>query len=328
MEKKKALRKKIWKLNKEKLYRLRINKGWSQELAAEECKIYNVRQYIRLENGETKRPRSSTLKSLALGFGINDVNELLLLNGARPLKSDYDFYISNKNHTNNILNYKFNSVYNSNKLIVLGIDDTILKGYDFAWKLVWRYLNLNDEIRKNWIRDFHQGKMNCNKWVQIKSDLFIKNKLKKSDFNIILKEVTIIDGFKEFIAYCKEKNYALAIVSGGIDTVLEFKIPNYREIFHYVTVNKFVYDKEGFLKCIIPTPYDFKTKVDGINAIQSDTNLSPIDTIFIGGGYNNIHILPAANTCISIDTKSIQLIEGFNHNISKPDLREVINFLE
>lgn len=328
MEKKKSPKRIKWKLNKEKLYRLRMNKGWSQEIAADECKIYNVRQYIRLENGETKQPRTGTLKSLAHGFGISDVNELLLQSGASPLKSDYDFYVLNKSHTNNILNFRFKPIHNPKKLIVLGIDNTILKGYDFAWQLVWKHLNLDDKIRKNWIRNFHQGKMSLNKWVQMKSDLIIKSKLKKSDFNLILSKVSIIDGFEDFITYCNKNNYALAIVSGGIDTVLEFKIPNYQKIFNYVTINKFVYDEKGFLKNIIPTPYDFKTKVDGINAIQIDTNVSRSNTIFIGDGYNNIHTLHAAGTCISIDTNSIQLIEGFHHNINKPDLREVIKFLK
>jgi phosphoserine phosphatase len=317
-----------WKLNKEKLYRLRINKGWTQEMAAERCEIYNVRQYIRLENGETLRPRTSTLKSLGNGFEIDEIEKLILLSGAKPLKSDHDFYLLNKTIENNILNYRFKPIYDADKLIVLGIDDTILKGYDFAWKLIWDYLKIEDEIRRNWIRDFHQGKINCKKWVQIKSEIFIEKKLNINDFASILKDVYVIDGFDEFIKYCKKNNYALAIVSGGIDTVLEFMIPDYQDIFNYVTVNKFFYDKKGYLKKVCPTPYDFKTKIDGINEIQHDINLSPADTTFIGGGYNNIHTLHASSKCISINTKSIQLIEGFNYNIEKPNLKEVIRFLE
>lgn len=329
MENKGAIRTTNWKLNKEKLFRLRSHKGWSQEFTAEKCEIYNVRQYIRLENGETLRPRIDTLKSLAFGFEIDDIMELILLNDAKPQESDHDFYLLNKIFANNnILNYKVKPVYNADKLIVLGIDNTILKGYDFSWKLIWNYLNLDDEIRKNWIRDFQQGKINCNKWVQLKSKLFIEKKLNINDFEFILKDVYIIDGFDDFIDYCKRKNYALAIVSGGIDTLLELKIPDYQNVFNYVIINKFYYDKKGYLKKIVPTPYDFKTKIDAINEIQHDINITHDDTIFIGGGYNNIHTLHAAKTCISINTKSIQLIEGFDHNIKIPDLTEIIRLLE
>jgi len=316
------------RLNKEKIYRLRIERGWSQEDAAEECKIYNVRQYIRLENGETERPRLSTIQCLVNGFGLRDVDELILKKDEKPLTSDYNLYLNNKKCLNNILNYKLNHNIKSSKLIVLGLDNSILKGYDFSWKLVWNYLNIDDSIRKEWIRSYLQKKINSKKWVQKKTNLFVKYKLNKSDFKEILKDVYIIEGFIDFIQYCKENKYALAIVSGGIDTVIEFMIPDYKNIFEFVTINKFVFDESGNLIDVIQTPYDFKGKIEGINAIRTNLNISKENTIFIGGGYNNIHALRAANKCISIDTKSIQLIEGFDHNITKPDLREVIQFLE
>lgn len=317
-----------WRLNKEKLYRLRLEKAWSQEDAAEVCKIYNVRQYIRLENGETKRPRPCTIKSLANGFGLKDVNELILKNNEKPLTDDYNLFLNNKKCLDNILNYKLNHNIKSSKLIVLGLDNTILKGYDFSWKLVWNYLNIDDSIRKDWIRSYHQNEINSKKWVQKKSNLFVNHKLNKSDFKKILKDVYIVDGFTDTIEYCKKNKYALAIVSGGIDTVIEFMIPDYKTIFNFVTINKFRYDKSGYLKNVIQTPYDFESKIEGIKDIQADLNISKKNTIFVGGGYNNIYALKVANTCISIDTKSIQLIEGFDHNITKPDLREVIQFLK
>lgn len=317
-----------WRLNKEKLYRLRLERGWSQEDAAEICKIYNVRQYIRLENGETKRPRSCTIKDLVNGFGVRDANELILKTNEKPLPNDYNLYLNNKKCLNNIFNYKLNHNINSSKLIVLGLDNTILKGYDFSWKLVWNYLNIDDTIRKDWIRSYHQNKINSKKWVQKKTELFVEHKLNKSNFKKILKDVYIIDGFADFIEYCKENKYALAIVSGGIDSVIEFMIPDYETIFDFVAINKFVYDDSGYLKNVIQTPYDFKGKIEGIKDIQADLNISQKNTIFVGGGYNNIHVLKVSNTCISIDTKSIQLIEGFDHDITKPDLREVIQFLE
>lgn len=318
----------MWKLNKEKLFKLRSEKGWTQEDATEKCKIYNVRQYIRLENGETKRPRSETLENLASGFELSDVNELTLINGQKPSKTDYDFYLNNKNTQSNILNYKLNPDVKASKLIVLGVDNTILKGYNFSWKLVCDYLKIDDKIRRDWIRNYQQNKISYNKWIEKKANLLIENKLNKNDFKFILKDVYIISGFKEFISYCKDNDYALAIVSGGIDTVLEYMMHDYKQIFDYVTINKFIYDRNGDLETIIPTPYDFKNKADGIVDIQTNLNIAPDNTVSVAGGYNNIHTLQASNTCIAIDTHSIQLREGFNHYVSKPDLREVIPFLK
>lgn len=316
-----------WRLNKEKLFKLRIERGWSQEHAAEVCEIYNVRQYIRLENGETQRPRKETLKCLANGYQIDNINDIILLPNDEPQTSDLNFYLNYKSTPDKLLDYKLNTDVNPQKLIVLGVDNMILKGYDFSWKVIWDYLGIDDELRKDGIRKYHQGAYSYQYWVKWKCDLFKKHKLHKSDFREILKDVYVVKGFYDFVKQCKNNNYSLAIVSGGVDTFLEIMIPDYRYTFSYVTINQMMYDKKGYLEDIIPTPYDFEEKVTAIENIRKDLNVSFEDTVFIGVGYNNISAVNAANLCISINSRSIQVMEGFNHNIEEPDISKALKYI-
>jgi len=315
-----------WKLNKEKLFRLRLNKAWSQETAADRCQIFNVRQYIRLENGETTKPRSETLECLIKGFELPSIEDIILGNHEDPSSDDLEFYYKFKHDGTKILKYKLKPIKNPVKLVVIGIDNTLLKGYSFSWKLVYDYLGLNDNLRKEALRDHRKGLITYNYWIKMQCDMFIEKGLNKKHFDEILRDVTIIRGFFEFVDYCEKRNYALAVVSGGVGTFLENMLPEYKSIFNYAAFNRFIFSEDGILTDIMPTPYDFESKITAIEDMCKDLNLSTKDTIFVGGGYNNIAYLNIVNTCISIDTPSIQLSEAFHHNVSEPDLMKTVEF--
>lgn len=73
-----------WRLYRELLRGLRLARRWSIQEAADSCKIYEKRQYLRLEKGETRQPRKRTLRDLVRGFGLQDESELILGFGDSP----------------------------------------------------------------------------------------------------------------------------------------------------------------------------------------------------------------------------------------------------
>ena len=57
------------------------------------------------------------------------------------------------------------------------------------------------------------------------------------------------------------------IISGGIDTFLQEKIPEAEKLFDYIFINKLQFDTEGRLIGVTTTDYDFKGKATALELI-------------------------------------------------------------
>jgi HAD superfamily phosphoserine phosphatase-like hydrolase len=177
----------------------------------------------------------------------------------------------------------------SYQVVAFDLGGTLIRGGNstYSWKLIWDYLELNQELHRNFIGRYFKGDWSYNDWCNHCCNLFIQEGLTKDDVEKIVKKLKLTKNFNKTINTLKEENFAVAIISGSIDTFLEIMVPNYRELFDYVYLNKFIFDKNGRLCGVIPTKYDFMGKTQALKEICQNVRCTMDEVVFIGDGIND-----------------------------------------
>src|SRR5436190_21158222 len=111
------------------------------------------------------------------------------------------------------------------------------------------------------MRDYRKGSTTYQEWCDLACAHFRSKGLRRSDFPKIVSGITVTKNLESTLTTLRASGFVLALISGGIDTFIEEKIPNAAELFDYICVNHFRYDKPSGLICgVDATPFDFEGK--------------------------------------------------------------------
>jgi phosphoserine phosphatase len=195
------------------------------------------------------------------------------------------------------------------QVVAFDLDGTLLRGDDFnySWRLVWDYLNLPPELHKTWMSKYLKGDWTYEMWCKKVCGMFITKGLTHDTFREILKPIELTKNFEIATKQLKDEKMTLGIISGSIDTFLEMKIPNYKEIFgHNIYINHFKFDEYGRLCGVVHTDYDFDGKAKALEEICQKVGCTIKEAIWVGEGFNDNTIVTKAGLSIAYpphDTK-------------------------
>jgi phosphoserine phosphatase len=175
------------------------------------------------------------------------------------------------------------------RLVAFDLDGTLLRGLDYSWTLVWKFLGYEDDIRDEAMRKFlcsDRSFKNYTKWCDFCCKKFVDGKLRYEDFKEIVAPVTLTNNFYPTMEELKRRGYVLALISGGINRFLYETIPDAARIFDYIHINvfKFAHETAGILTRIIPTEFDFFGKAKAVKNICQERGFDCSDAVFVGGG--------------------------------------------
>jgi HAD superfamily phosphoserine phosphatase-like hydrolase len=219
------------------------------------------------------------------------------------------------------------------RLVAFDLDGTLLQGpeYIWSWKLVWSYLNYEDSVRAQLMAQYlnvyrHKRRGWYKQWCDEAANRFRKRKLKRSDFAEITKKLAPVDGLYEVIRVLKQKGIKLAIVSGGIDVFLEEKIPEFNELFDYVFINKFRFDKNGMFSGVDATSYDFEGKFTAIKEMCDLEGYDLQQVVFVGDGFNDEPVIGRVGKTIGFNTSGSGVLMAQNADVKilDKDLRSIL----
>jgi phosphoserine phosphatase len=115
-----------------------------------------------------------------------------------------------------------------------------------------------------------------------------------------------------------------AVLSGGIDVVLEAALPQVQ--FDAVHINQLVFGPDGRLISGEPTPYDMQCKADGVRALCRRFGVSAEECAFVGNGANDVSVSDCVGLSIAFGPHAEpSFIEVANLRVSSPDLRALID---
>jgi phosphoserine phosphatase len=109
-----------------------------------------------------------------------------------------------------------------------------------------------------------------------------------------------------------------------IDVFLEEKIPDYSELFDYVFINKFRFDKNGLFSGVDATDYDFEGKFTAIEKICEEAGFNIRQTVFVGDGFNDEHVIGRVGKTIGFNASGVLMAQNANVKISGQDLRLIL----
>jgi HAD superfamily phosphoserine phosphatase-like hydrolase len=194
------------------------------------------------------------------------------------------------------------------KLVAFDFDGTILQGnnYKHSWKEIWNYLNYDDKIREGLMSKHKTDHKNYTfkNWCDECVKYFKDRNFKKSDVNNIIKSrnLKIATNFVEVVNVLNALGVRTIIISGGIDTFVTESVNddntlNQIECF----VNKFLYDKEGFLEGVIAyqeMDSDGAGKVRTLEKFCSENDIDLQEVAFVGDEVNDIDVLKVVGKAI------------------------------
>ena len=190
-----------------------------------------------------------------------------------------------------------------NRVIAFDLDGTLLRGVEFSWILVWKYLGFPDTVRKEGMERYMVGEITYQEWCDWACEQFRLGGLKREDFAEITASVTVTKNLHETINVLKNEGFVPGIISGGMDTFLYEKIPDADDLFDYIFINKLSFDSEGIISGVTTTPYDFGGKVLGLEKMCADHGTTIIQAVFVGDGPNDNEVAARAGLSIAYPPK-------------------------
>lgn len=174
-----------------------------------------------------------------------------------PIKSDD--YIDITNSNNNGSNFK--------KLVCFDLDGTLIKGIRHSWTLLWQAIGKDRDFTTGRKKQFENNEITYQEWCErdfndLKKGELTLEKVKQAVSN---SRCTLTKNFVPAMQKLKNNNCVVALISGGADCVLYCFVPNAKELFDEIFINKFIFnEKTGIIERIEPTHYDWDDSYKGV----------------------------------------------------------------
>lgn len=212
---------------------------------------------------------------------------------------------------------------NKYKVVGFDLDGTLLRGFDYSWKLIWEYLDYPDEMRQKGFKMYERNDNNFDykKWCEWCVQKFKKRGIDRSDFSeIVESSVEVTKNLRPAIGELKENGITTAIVSGGVDVFLKESIPDCEKLFDYIFINRFKFDESGNLCGIEPTDYDFDEKLDAIREVCVENDVGLDEASFVGENFNDVRVSAEVGLSIAYPDNSSKLREVTDVQIKQDNL--------
>jgi len=215
------------------------------------------------------------------------------------------------------------------KFHVIGfdLDGTLLRGYQYSWTLVWNHLKVQPAVWKEAQRRFVTGKRtfeDYQAWCEHDYSHMRSNGLRKQDFEQITSTVTITGNLEEALRTLRTEGFALVLISGGIDAFIEQKIPNAKDLFDYICINRLRYDDQNVVCGIEATPFDFAGKATALEAVCKEYGVTLNEAVFVGEGNNDEDVANAAGLSIAYPPHGQVIPAASRVEVPEDDLLKIV----
>lgn len=213
------------------------------------------------------------------------------------------------------------------RVVGFDLDGTLLRGIDFSWTVVWKYLAFPEAVYKGAMRDYRKGKTTYQEWCDIACIQFRAKGLRRADFPTIVKDITVTKNLRETLKILRSSGIVLALISGGIDTFIEEKIPDAAELFDYICVNRLRFDQpSGLISGANATPFDFEGKTLALNAICTRQGCSLKEAVFVGEGFNDEDVVNKVGLSIAYPPGEMA-IDAASISVMDDDLSKILDHI-
>jgi phosphoserine phosphatase len=177
---------------------------------------------------------------------------------------------------------------------------------------------------------FTSKKITHNEWCKITLNNFREKKLSKKDLKEIANKIIFIKNLESLLKELENLNIKMYILSGSIVELIEAKLDSFENYFVDISANKFHFNREGLLKDIIGTKYDFKGKATFLKEVIIKEKIAPFEVLYVGNSINDIWAYESGvkTLCVNpINTNSYNRIQWRDSIQNMKSALEILNFV-
>ena len=218
------------------------------------------------------------------------------------------------------------------KVVAFDLDGTLLRGndFEFSWEAVWQGLAFGKGIQHELKGQYRQrSKSDPSKATRVKAyqdwcdsacAYFKRRGLTRSQLKDFSSHLSLTRNCREALAELRRHGVVTAIISGGINTFLEDKVPDYREHVDFVFINELVFAASGALEGVRATCFDFEGKAEALDIVCERVGCSSAEVVFVGDHFNDEAIMLRVDKAIAYPPQDA-VVESVSHtSIVEDDL--------
>ena len=200
-------------------------------------------------------------------------------------------------------------------LIAFDLEGTLVKSKS-SWVELHKKFGTWDKGRE-YAERFFAGEFDYATWARLDASLW-KGRTKEEIMEWA-NSVEDFEGVEELFRFLRERNFKIAIISGGLKCLAERIGRELKADFVYA--NELVFDEKGRVTGEVLPWVDFRNKGDIL--LELKEKLRPKLTIAVGDGHNDIAMFKVADVSIAINPH-----EGVEGDYLARDLYEVMEIIE
>jgi phosphoserine phosphatase len=215
------------------------------------------------------------------------------------------------------------------KLVAFDVDGTLIDEMQFVWVKLHKDLGM-DPAKVNQAREeFLKGKITFREWADYDTNLWVRNGVTRQKIEESIVKFRLMEGAKQTIKELHRHGYKLAIISGGLDIVVDHFLGDVKKYFSYIVINRLKFDENDNLKGIdIPPEYDGwgENKNLVLKSIAEKEGISVDECVFIGDSNNDMDVIKEAGLGIAFNATP-ELSEAADVSVKERDLKNVLDIL-
>ena len=212
------------------------------------------------------------------------------------------------------------------KLVCFDLDGTLVDEITHIWDRIHKAFGIDRGRVAGAMRKFHNGEISFGEWAEHDIRLWVEKGKKRKDLLDVVKKLELMPGAMETLNELKKRGYRLAVVSGGLNVVLDHFIPDSAKIFDHTMINRLYFDGNGNISRIVPVEFE-TDKLEALKAIAGREGISLDDCVFVGDSEYDIEIAKGAGLGIGFNPHD-ELAKVCDVVIKKKDLREILRHIE
>lgn len=176
------------------------------------------------------------------------------------------------------------------KAIFFDFDGTLTYKSPNIWREIWKecgYSVASDSYYKKIYKEFLNKEITYQRWCDLSLVEYQKAGFTKQKLMTLASKIKLINGLSQTLIALKEEGYSIHIVSGNISSVIKKALGRNAKYFDSISANEMTFFKNGKIKQIKGTEYDFEGKAKFIENFKEKTNSKCSELIFVGNSSND-----------------------------------------
>lgn len=267
---------------------------------------------------------------------LNEIKKIekIICDGRRILSIEN----TQKDYMGYLLSYffkrKLKKNYTEIKAIVFDFDGTLTKNHDrySTWQKIWLKLGYTINDCNDLHERFSQNEFSHQEWCDKTCEKFQAKAMTKRILTEVADEISMIEGSIPTLKKLKDNNIHLYIASGSIrDVIIKVIGENNVHLFEEIKANGMEFDKNGRLKRIIGTKYDFDGKRDFVEKVAHMLRINTCNILFIGNSNNDqlAYQSGAITLCVNPDLTDPQNKKIWHNTIYEmQNLNDIMSYVD